>query len=74
MSSSKPLKVPYRLILLDLLGAVLAAMGILQLIDGGGVSAWIMTIAGFLLMIPLVLIIFRLLAAPQSREHHRGDG
>ena len=48
MSNSKPLKIPYRLILLDLVGAVLAAMGILQLIDGGGVAAWIMTIVGFL--------------------------
>ena len=57
MSNSKPLKIPYRLILLDLVGAVLAPMGILQLIDGGGVAAWIMTVVGFLLMLPLVLMI-----------------
>tara|TARA_R110000851_G_scaffold181511_2_gene330071 strand:+ start:592641 stop:592874 length:234 start_codon:yes stop_codon:yes gene_type:complete len=74
MNNSKPLKIPYRLILLDLVGAVLAAMGILQLIDGGGVAAWIMTIVGFLLMMPLVLAIFRLLASPGSKQNgHRGD-
>ncbi|WP_339641451.1 hypothetical protein [uncultured Porticoccus sp.] len=74
MSNSKPLKIPYRLILLDLVGAVLAAMGILQLIDGGGVAAWIMTVVGFLLMMPLVLAIFRLLASPGSKQnHHQGD-
>lgn len=74
MNNSKPLKIPYRLILLDLVGAVLAAMGILQLIDSGGVAAWIMTIVGFLLMMPLVLVIFRLLASPGSKQNgHRGD-
>ena len=74
MSNSKPLKIPYRLILLDLVGAVLAAMGILQLIDGGGIPAWIMTVVGFLLMMPLVLAIFRLLASPGSKQnYHQGD-
>jgi hypothetical protein len=74
MSNSKPLKIPYRLILLDLVGAVLAAMGILQLIDGGSVAAWVMTVVGFLLMMPLVLAIFRLLASPGSKQNdHRGD-
>lgn len=74
MSNSESRKIPYRLILLDLVGAVLAAMGILQLIDGGGVAAWIMTVLGFLLMMPLVLAIFRSLASPGSEQnHHRGD-
>ena len=74
MSNSKSLKIPYRLILLDLVGAVLAAMGILQLIDDGGAAAWAMTVVGFLLMMPLVLAIFRLLASPGSKQHdHRGD-
>jgi hypothetical protein len=55
-------------------GAVLAAIGILPLIGGGGVAAWVMTGVGFLLMMPLVLAIFRLLASPGSKQNdHRGD-
>lgn len=51
----KKIDIPVALILLDLVGAVLAAMGILGALNEGGPSDYLMVVAGFLLMLPLVL-------------------
>ncbi|MEZ5528864.1 MAG: hypothetical protein R3E57_02820 [Porticoccaceae bacterium] len=51
----KKIDIPVALILLDLVGAVLAAMGILGALNEGGASDYLMVVAGFLLMLPLVL-------------------
>lgn len=51
----KKIDIPVALILLDLLGAVLAAMGILGALNHGDPGDYLMVLAGFLLMLPLVL-------------------
>lgn len=51
----KKIDIPVALILFDLVGAVLAAMGILGALNEGDPSDYLMVVAGFLLMLPLVL-------------------
>ena len=47
--------IPVALILLDLLGAILVAIGILGALDEGSVGDYLLLAAGLVLMLPLVL-------------------
>ncbi|TNE95431.1 MAG: hypothetical protein EP324_00065 [Gammaproteobacteria bacterium] len=50
-------KIPVFLILLDLVGAILVAIGILGALDEGTVGDYLLLAAGLVLMLPLVLYI-----------------
>ena len=52
-------RIPFALILLDLVGAVLAAVGILGAMDEGGLSDYLLVLGGLILMLPLVLHILK---------------
>jgi len=52
-------RIPFALILLDLVGAVLAAVGILGAMDEGGPSDYLLVLGGLILMLPLVLHILK---------------
>lgn len=54
-------KWPISLIALDLVGAIIAAVGILKFIDNGSFNALLLIVVGFCLMLPLILHIFKLL-------------
>ncbi|WP_461481045.1 hypothetical protein [Porticoccus sp.] len=49
------INIPVSLILLDLLGAILVAIGILGALDEGGPADYLLVAAGLVLMLPLVL-------------------
>ena len=55
------IKWPISLIALDLVGAIIAAVGILKFIDNGSFNALLLIVVGFCLMLPLILHIFKLL-------------
>ncbi|WP_461518599.1 hypothetical protein [Porticoccus sp.] len=48
-------KIPVFLILLDLVGAILVAVGILGALDEGSPGDYLLVVAGLVLMLPLVL-------------------
>ena len=49
------MNIPFKLIALDLVGALLVVAGILDWLDDGGIDSVIYLIGGFLLMTPLIL-------------------
>ncbi|TNF07793.1 MAG: hypothetical protein EP323_02565 [Gammaproteobacteria bacterium] len=54
-SKEKKFNIPVSLILLDMFGAVLAAIGILGLMEEGALGDYLLLAGGILLMMPLVL-------------------
>lgn len=52
---TKKMTFPIHLLVLDIAGAVLVAMGVLRLQQDDTILAWAMVVAGFALMVPLVL-------------------
>ena len=67
-------KWPWLFIALDVFGAVLAAVGILDLLGNGGLGAWLFLVAGLLLMLPLILNILN--AIPKNgtgTDKHKGE-
>jgi hypothetical protein len=55
------IKWPVSLVALDLVGALIAAIGILKYIEHGSFNALLLIVVGFCLMLPLILHIFKLL-------------
>ena len=58
-------KWPILLIALDLVGAIIAAVGILKFIENGSFNAFLLIVVGFCLMLPLILHILK----PVSYTH-----
>lgn len=58
-------KIPVLLILLDMVGAALVAVGILGILEEGDLSDYLLVIGGLVLMLPLVL---HILARIQGRR------
>lgn len=54
-------KWPISLVALDLVGAIIAAVGILKFIDNGSFNALLLVVVGFCLMLPLIRHILKLL-------------
>ena len=68
-------KWPLGLFVLDLLGAIMAAIGIMGFIDNGGTDELLLIIVGLCLMLPLILHILKLLPSADSRkEKDKLDG
>lgn len=67
------LKLPAWLLALDVLGAIIAAVGIFEFIDSGGTGSVVFIVVGFLLMLPLILHILKLLPA-ENRASEKSDG
>jgi hypothetical protein len=65
-------KWPLLLIVLDILGAIIAAIGILEFIENGSFNALLLIGAGLCLMLPLTLYILKLL--PQSGTNDKPEG
>lgn len=64
---------PILLLALDMLGAIIAAVGIIEYLDSGGVQAVLTVVAGLLLMLPLILHILKLLPA-RDKKTQKPDG
>jgi hypothetical protein len=60
-------KWPILLLALDLLGAIIVAVGIMAFLDTGGVKAALLIASGLLLMLPLVLHILKRLPAKGNK-------
>jgi len=60
------MKIPPKLIVLDLVGALLAAVGLLDLMGDGGADGIAYVTIGVLLMLPLILHIIKSL--PSGRK------
>lgn len=63
MSNEKKLKIPPNLLLMDFIGALLVALGIIETTDPGGLLPpqyaftyynWVFIIVGVLLMVPII--------------------
>lgn len=54
------IKWPKLLLVLDILGAIIAAAGIIEYLDTGSLNAALFTVVGLLLMLPLILHILKL--------------
>jgi len=54
-------KWPILLLVLDLLGAIIAALGLIEYLDTGSLNAVLLLIVGLLLMLPLILHILKLM-------------
>ncbi|MBQ0712805.1 MAG: hypothetical protein KBT53_07590 [Porticoccus sp.] len=54
-------KWPILLLVLDLLGAIIAAVGLIEYLDTGSLNAIILLVAGLFLMLPLILHILKLM-------------
>ncbi|MEH6468236.1 MAG: hypothetical protein V7725_01340 [Porticoccus sp.] len=52
-------KWPILLLVLDFLGAIIAAAGIIEFLDTGSLNAVLLIVAGLLLMLPLILHILK---------------
>ena len=66
-------KWPLLLIALDILGAIIAAVGILEFIENGSLNALLLIGAGLCSMLPLTLHILKLL--PQTgADRDKSDG
>ena len=61
------MKIPPKLILIDLVGAVLVAMGVLDLMDDGGVDGIAFVVVGMLLMLPLIVHILNNVPSGRGR-------
>jgi hypothetical protein len=46
---------PILLLVLDILGAIIVAVGIIEFLDTGSLKAVLFTVVGLLLMLPLIL-------------------
>jgi len=60
------MKIPPNLIILDLVGAVLVAAGMMKLMNDGGAEGVIYFVGGLLLMVPLIVHILKSL--PSGRK------
>lgn len=58
MTGSK-LKIPPKLIVLDLVGALLVAVGVLNMMGEGGIEGVVYFVVGLLLMVPLITHILK---------------
>ncbi len=68
-------KWPLGLFVLDLLGAIMAAIGVTGFIDDGGTDELLLIILGLCLMLPLILHILKLLPnAGSCEEKDKLDG
>lgn len=61
-------KWPISLIALDLVGALIAAVGILKYIENGSFNALVLVVVGFCLMLPLIFHILKLLPRKGSEK------
>lgn len=52
-------KWPILLLVLDILGAIIAAAGIIEFLDTSSLNAVLLIVAGLLLMLPLILHILK---------------
>lgn len=66
-------KWPISLVALDLVGAIIAAVGILKFIENGSFNALLLVVVGFCLMLPLILHIFKLLPR-KGIKNNKPDG
>jgi len=66
-------KWPILLLVLDLLGAIMIAVGIIEFLETGSLNAVLLLIAGLFLMLPLVLHILKLLP-DKSTDNGKSDG
>lgn len=66
-------KWPILLLALDLLGAIIVAVGFMAFLDNGGFRAALLIVSGLLLMLPLVLHILKRLPAKGNQTDH-SDG
>ena len=77
MSANQPLQLPWRLLLLDLIGTVLIAMGVYALLTPGTglfpeplafpYHEWLLILAGLAIMLPAVRDLLALLAQARRR-------
>lgn len=68
MTGSK-LKIPPKLIVLDLVGALLVAVGVLNMMGEGGIEGVVYFVVGLLLMVPLITHILK--SIPSGRNQDR---
>ena len=68
MTGSK-LKIPPKLIVLDLVGALLVAVGVLKMMGEGGIEGVVYFVVGLLLMVPLITHILK--SIPSGRKQDR---
>lgn len=66
-------KWPKLLFVLDILGAIIAAIGIMEFLDNGSIEAVLLVVAGLVLMLPLILHILKRLPAKRSASEN-SDG
>ena len=68
MTGSK-LKIQPKLIVLDLVGALLVAVGVLNMMGEGGIEGVVYFVVGLLLMVPLITHILK--SIPSGRNQDR---
>jgi len=66
-------KWPISLVALDLVGALIAAAGILTFIENGSFNALALIVVGFCLMLPLIRHILKLLPR-KGKEKNKSNG
>ena len=66
-------KWPISLVALDLVGAIIAAVGILKFIENGSFNALLLVVVGFCLMLPLTLHILKLLPRKSTKSKDMED-
>ncbi|MCB1668909.1 MAG: hypothetical protein R3E73_07195 [Porticoccaceae bacterium] len=63
------MKIPPKLIVLDLVGALLVAVGVLNMMGEGGIEGVVYFVVGLLLMVPLITHILK--SIPSGRNQDR---